>query len=71
MDLLANLARGPSFTLAVAGCFRGVVLHIVLAMAGSDPTPPAEQLPGLARMRAALKAVALIRMLDITPHAQG
>ena len=72
MELLAQLARKPSFTLAVAGCFRGVILHIVAAMTGPEDSgrPAGAEERRLHRIRAALVGTALIRMLDITPHAR-
>lgn len=71
MDLLSKLARAPSYTLAVAGGFRGVVLHIVSAMAGRElSTQLGVDDEDMARTRAALNGAALLRMLDITPHAQ-
>ena len=71
LGLLSSLARAPSYTLAVAGGFRGVVLHIVSAMADTEPRSHlAADLGVVARTREALNGAALLRMLDITPHAQ-
>ena len=69
--MLATLLRGPSFTLAIASCFRGVALHITaLAVAtASSRIAGRTAEPQQLRVRAALEAVALIRLLDITPQA--
>ena len=69
--MLATLLRGPSFTLAVTSCFRGVALHIAaLAIATTSSRTAARTAePQQWRVRAALEAVALIRLLDITPQA--
>ena len=69
--MLATLLRGPNFTLAVTSCFRSVALHIVaLAIATTSSRSAARTAePQQWRVRAALEAVALIRLLDITPQA--
>ena len=66
---VARLAKGPSFTLAVTQAFRAVILHIASALMGlrSDSTSAT---PASSRVHDALKSVALIRLLDIAPHAQ-
>jgi hypothetical protein len=69
--MLATLLRGPSFTLAVASSFRVVALHIVaLAIATTSSRIAAKATePQQWRVRAALEAVALVRLLDTTPQA--
>ncbi len=71
LRLLATLLRGPNFTLAVTSCFQGVALQIVaLAIATSSSRSAARTAePQQWRVRAALEAVALIRLLDITLQA--
>ena len=72
LRVLATLLRGPSFTLAVVSCFRAVALHIVaLAISTTSSRVGANAAePQQGRFRAALEAVALVRLLDITPQAQ-
>ena len=71
LRMLATLVRGPSFTLAVASCFRGVALHIVaLAISTTSSRAAARTAqPQQWRVRAALEAAALVRLLDVTPQA--
>ena len=71
LRMLATLLRGPNFTLSVTSCFRGAALHIVaLAIATTSSRTAARTAePQQWRVRAALEAVALIRLLEITPQA--
>ena len=70
LRMLATLLRGPSFTLAVTSCFRGVILHILALATSTSSSKAAARTaqPQQWRVRAALEAVAFVRLLDITPQ---